>query len=111
METLQNKTVYRCSLCNKLSLSKGAMAVHEHSCAIKHEFTSSPCFECQFYNKALFTCQKTNNKMYYARKVLLMRDKQKKNWIMNNCDCRMPKFGECEYVSRYRRLIGSALNF
>ena len=49
--------------------------------------------------------------MYYARKVLLMRDKEKKNWIMNNCDCRMPKFGECEYVSRYRRMIGSALNF
>lgn len=41
-----------------------------------------------------FICEKTGKKMYYEKKVRMMR-KDKREEIISRCDCAMPN--ECEY--------------
>lgn len=45
METIQDKKVYKCSFCGKLSLSKGAMTVHEMNCK-KNPKNCTDCASC-----------------------------------------------------------------
>lgn len=46
-----------------------------------------------------FICEKTGKKMYYEKKVRMMR-KEKREEIIKRCDCAMPS--ECEIIKRER---------
>lgn len=136
METIADKTVYKCSFCGRISLSKGAMVVHEMNCKKnpqnwtdcafcdylkverrKIENTEGQrCKRCQYYDIDYedygycectkedsdcdgslyitdFICEKTGKKMYYEKKVRMM-SRQKREEIINRCDCPMPS--KCE---------------
>ena len=47
MEILKNQTIYKCSYCGKISLSKGGMTVHEVNCR-KNPDNWSDCFYCHY---------------------------------------------------------------
>lgn len=50
METLENKTVYKCSYCSRVSLSAGAIKTHEFYC--KHNPNrGTPCASCKHLTK------------------------------------------------------------
>lgn len=136
MKELKNKIVYKCEYCDKISLSKGGMTIHERCCKrnpenltpcascmflIREEKTipntrGHRCKRCQYYDVdyenygyaectkedsdcdgSLYTtdfiCEKTGKRMYYRKKVLMMRS-DKRDAIMQRCDCAMPM--ECE---------------
>jgi hypothetical protein len=46
MEKLENKTVFKCSYCSKVSLSAGAIAIHEKYCR-KNPNYNPPCLFCK----------------------------------------------------------------
>lgn len=46
-----------------------------------------------------FICEKTGKKMYYEKKVRMMR-KEKREEIIKRCDCAMPS--ECEIIKKER---------
>lgn len=133
MKELKNKIVYKCEYCDKISLSKGGMTIHERCCKRNPE-NLTPCASCMFllreekivpnteghrckdcphsyYNSFSednhpcgyecngsiihtdFICEKTGKRMYYRKKVLMMRS-DKRDAIMQRCDCAMPM--ECE---------------
>ncbi len=50
METIDGKKVYKCSFCNKLSLNKGAMVIHERCCK-KNPSNWTPCASCVHLKK------------------------------------------------------------
>ena len=54
-----------------------------------------------------FICEKTSKKMYYEKKVRMMR-KEKREEIIKRCDCAMPN--ECEIIKRERDSIDKLLN-
>lgn len=47
MEILKNQTIYKCSYCGRISLSKGGMTVHEVNCR-KNPDNWSDCFYCHY---------------------------------------------------------------
>ena len=108
MKELNNKKVYQCEYCTRVSLSKGGIKTHEHYC--KHNPNKgTPCASCKHLIKTVreieglksrytqrevtFTCEVTGKKMYYAHKLRAMR-KEVKEAILSRCDCPMPR--ECD---------------
>ena len=117
MKSITDKTVYKCEFCGKLSLSKGAMKVHEMNCK-KNPNNWTDCASCEYLNYETgysecarngdndcdgslyitdFICEKTGKKMYYERKVRMMK-KEKREEIIKRCDCAMPC--ECEILKK-----------
>ena len=45
MKTLTNKTIFKCDYCNKISLNKGAMAMHEKHCK-RNPNNKTMCDDC-----------------------------------------------------------------
>lgn len=50
MKLLENTTIYQCEYCNKISLSKGGMAVHEKHCK-NNPANHLLCASCKFCEK------------------------------------------------------------
>lgn len=143
MEKITDKAVYKCSFCGKISLSKGAMIVHEINCK-KNPQNGTDCASCEYlkverhivegtrgnrcrrcqyhyvdyenygYSECTreddfecdgslyitdFICEKTGKKMYYEKKVRMMR-KEKREEIIKRCDCPMPV--NCETFKKER---------
>lgn len=140
MKSITDKTVYKCEFCGKLSLSKGAMTIHEINCR-RNPKNWTDCASCQYlkvkrhvientigqrckrcsyfdydnYGYAEctnnddncdgslyitdFICEKTGKKMYYEKKVRMMK-REKREEIIGRCDCAMPS--ECEILKKER---------
>lgn len=50
MEKLENKTIYKCSYCDKISLSAGGMSSHERSCK-NNPNRCTPCASCEYLER------------------------------------------------------------
>lgn len=110
MDVIENKPIYKCEYCSKVSLNKGAMVLHERACGKNPEnhMMCSSCTNCIKETKILFIyepnpytqsegeyqtitdfiCAKDNKKMY-SSKILRYR-KEIREKVLARCDKPMP---------------------
>lgn len=50
MEKLENKTIYKCDYCDRISLSAGGMSSHEKNCK-KNPNRLTPCASCEYLER------------------------------------------------------------
>ncbi len=65
METIDGKKVYKCSFCHKLSLSKGAMVIHERCCKSNPD-NWTPCASCVHLKKVVKKVEGTEGERCYT---------------------------------------------
>lgn len=104
MKTSTGK-IYHCDYCGKLSVSAGAMTIHERSCSKNpvNDTLCKNCVHCNRYEDQImiygeegpylqktvdFSCSISHVKMY-SPKVLRMNEEKKKQ-IISRCSFMMP---------------------
>lgn len=99
MKIIENKPIYRCEHCGKLSLSQSGMQRHETACR-KNPANWAACGGCahldvtyKWYDDKEVPCSfycKLKNKRMYHSKVLRFANAERRNDIISGCDMVMP---------------------